>query len=949
MEKREILSPGALLCLRRSAASTPETWEIGGTVGEGGACVCYNAMCGSKSGRLKEHYPLDNLGRPLFNRHEKGFLSAPAPILSRESEDFKRAYELIENAKSGEGGALLNNFIPPYELLLGEGGSVYVWTPDDKQGLSFDRYLREVRSNIADKPEHKLYNILSAVTTLSDCIRVLHREGLLHLDIKPSNFLVLYDGEFNIKPSGISLFDVNTLYPIDSPAFRAAGTEHYCAPELLAGRGDNRSDIYSIGAMLLRAIVFSEDGTEHSYHSEEYEQLDAILAEAPLLRASDANSNVFLRHTLAQILKNCLARRSAMRYSCCEELIADLKKATAFLLPQVAGDELGEGKRLALLDAESAKNRSSAAVLHDLLFRNPPEKNLAEGEDELSVLVLGTGTYGQKFMDIVLQSCQIPGKKLSIHAFSRSPELDKDVYLRLRPALCEFVCIDGKCSSHDSWAEIYFHALPLGMGGGSEDSLRRLLRLCGGKAHFAFVALGKDELNEHVAEALAEALSRRGNSCDIHYAAQTEKQCSDSLAHPLWVNAPLSAKSIDPRLEKWAFNAHLCWMGGEKADIALAKRQLRRKYNLESSLAYALSLPSKLRSVGIDEASPEKAAEAFSRMLLQPENEAMLGALVAMEHRRWVLEKVCSGWRSPRLGGGEADLLGGILRGDMKDLRRRCHPCILRSGEAMPLKSFSEEMWATPGSWDEKLDELDSLSVRLHRLCLRRMENLRSDAVLGEVAIIRRSLAGCEAAMRAFERYRRNLKSLLDGSGRAALRFNGCENALISALDALDNAQRDEIRRKLHGLRREIFPALHALLRRDYKQSDEELIRRIPFVLTYSPMSDDGASIWDDDESSPAKEYRPTPVPTGDIVLPPELLGLTERIAENVHDVWAAERMGEGWVYGEYRDSELKTTPDLVPYSALPEGEKEYDRKTALETLKLIIKLGYRIEPIEKE
>ncbi len=79
-------------------------------------------------------------------------------------------------------------------------------------------------------------------------------------------------------------------------------------------------------------------------------------------------------------------------------------------------------------------------------------------------------------------------------------------------------------------------------------------------------------------------------------------------------------------------------------------------------------------------------------------------------------------------------------------------------------------------------------------------------------------------------------------------------------------------------------------------------------------------------------------------MLPEELLALTERIAENVHDVWAAGRISEGWAYGETKDAEKKVTPLLVPYRELPESEKEYDRNTALETLKLIVKLGYHIE-----
>ena len=90
--------------------------------------------------------------------------------------------------------------------------------------------------------------------------------------------------------------------------------------------------------------------------------------------------------------------------------------------------------------------------------------------------------------------------------------------------------------------------------------------------------------------------------------------------------------------------------------------------------------------------------------------------------------------------------------------------------------------------------------------------------------------------------------------------------------------------------------------------------------------------------------YIPKPVDTSAVALPAELTELTERIAENVHENWAAGRIREGWVYGSERDDARKTTPCLVPYGELPENEKDFDRNTAMETLKLIIALGYRIE-----
>lgn len=95
------------------------------------------------------------------------------------------------------------------------------------------------------------------------------------------------------------------------------------------------------------------------------------------------------------------------------------------------------------------------------------------------------------------------------------------------------------------------------------------------------------------------------------------------------------------------------------------------------------------------------------------------------------------------------------------------------------------------------------------------------------------------------------------------------------------------------------------------------------------------------------KEYRPEPVDTTGTELSEDLLRLTEKIAENVHDVWAKGRIAEGWTYGETRNDVLKKTPCLVPYADLPESEKEYDRNTALNTLKLVIALGYRIEKEE--
>lgn len=79
------------------------------------------------------------------------------------------------------------------------------------------------------------------------------------------------------------------------------------------------------------------------------------------------------------------------------------------------------------------------------------------------------------------------------------------------------------------------------------------------------------------------------------------------------------------------------------------------------------------------------------------------------------------------------------------------------------------------------------------------------------------------------------------------------------------------------------------------------------------------------------------------MVLSEELKNLTELLAKNVHDIWAENRIAQGWTYGEKRDDEKKQHPCLVPYEDLPEEEKLYDRETAMKTIKMIKKLGFQI------
>ena len=87
---------------------------------------------------------------------------------------------------------------------------------------------------------------------------------------------------------------------------------------------------------------------------------------------------------------------------------------------------------------------------------------------------------------------------------------------------------------------------------------------------------------------------------------------------------------------------------------------------------------------------------------------------------------------------------------------------------------------------------------------------------------------------------------------------------------------------------------------------------------------------------------------TDSIELPEELNTLIEHIAEGVHDVWVSNRIADGWTYGKERNEALKQHPCLVAYKDLPDEEKEYDRNTALTTLRLVVKMGFKISKLQE-
>jgi hypothetical protein len=90
--------------------------------------------------------------------------------------------------------------------------------------------------------------------------------------------------------------------------------------------------------------------------------------------------------------------------------------------------------------------------------------------------------------------------------------------------------------------------------------------------------------------------------------------------------------------------------------------------------------------------------------------------------------------------------------------------------------------------------------------------------------------------------------------------------------------------------------------------------------------------------------YELEPIGASGVTIPQDLESLTELLAKNAHDIWAHQRLEDGWSYGPLRDDHAKKHACLMPYESLSESEKQYDRRIASGTVRAILALGYRIE-----
>ena len=851
--ERTYLKESVLLCGESDEKKFTRMFKILERIEEDGATnVCYRAQYDrSATGVLKEFYPR-SIKSP--ERDENGQLRYDL----MEYEDIRQVKEYMDRyteiydvlLKLKRKNEALASFIPHFEIYYGCDenkniiGSVYIWSPDPERE-TFEKICEEIHKHPGVNPERKLLDVLCTTETLLKCVIEMHKAGVLHRDIKPANFGLLKRNEEEVLAQTVTLFDVDSICSVYDTSDGFLGSEGFTEPELNSTDACNLTDIYSIGATLFYAATASDETkqTKYCYNKRYYNDLKKIVDGAELIQCSEVNSHKYLRDILVKIMQKSLCERHC-RYTSCEEMLKDVQDAIYYMLPsEIAKKRLnGNDKALQkavneLFSGKGDKNSTRSVLYH--LWEHPLYTYVKKESEYINVLCIGFGKYGTKFLDVALQMCQMPGKKINAYVLSDNKE-DKEMYIKDRPELDNFFDVNGSMSgSTQSYGTISFevHTLPTDK---SNDQIWE--KYFGGECppDYVFTAVGDDKKNRLIASAVRKAADKHNKNClvcAVCEAKKTKNSPPDKDFVTLYLNEDVKRSSLHRNIERMALNVHLIWEKNLNIDFNKVRKVFRDRYYYNSCVAFVLAMKYKLYGIGIDMNSAPEEEIAKKYLNYINENSDNKKELIWLEHRRWVTEKLCDGYT-------RITDLDSCVTGKTKDIKNKKHICILTSSPDDPLsgKEWTHEKWDSPLKAElESLDELDRMSVELHMTYRKQANEASKNNILnGEiVSAVRNRIDNSPAVISAFQELITCMKDINDGESEQWRRYEGLKDAFLYEVEnAKDISKNDKntVQQLLQSLYEQFYPIYASKMYRSYKKDDVKLVEGIPFVLTYSDL-----------------------------------------------------------------------------------------------------------------
>lgn len=466
----------------------------------------------------------------------------------------------------------------------------------------------------------------------------------------------------------------------------------------------------------------------------------------------------------------------------------------------------------------------ATGTIQKLLYDNPLYDYV--DSENVNILVFGFTQLCQRFIDIAFEVSQVNGYKLNITVVSDTDNA-KELYLNDRPAFGEFFDIDDNnvYESYGRLSFIYNESI--------EDILVNNPLEEDRKFSYAFIDCGNDKTNYSIAKACDSRRDIFDNNFIINFASAKSRKTNKYL------NAVLRDDTIEKhrmykKLKQMALNCHLVWNNKDDMDIRKLQREFNSNYNFSASFNNILSIKYKLNSVGIDFDSVT-AAEQFYNIVKskKAEDKSKIALLVQSEHKRWNVNMICQGWQTQKD-------LNNCLDG-VKDKKNKLHPCIVRSNAGLSLseldwKKGNNALWDIAGKKElSSLDELDKMSVKLHRIFKNKADEIKKENLLSnnDIFEIHKLLVNYKKADTAFKKYILCLQAINSGSKTQTRLFDYYKVRLNKELLNVPKNISNLVNKRITTIESLFCPILESERYIDYKLYDKDLIMKIPFILTY--------------------------------------------------------------------------------------------------------------------
>lgn len=851
-QKRDEISGEIILGQENEGNWITRRFTIHNCFNSGNSVLCYEASYGQNSkGVLKEFYPSSiTSGRRLKNNQ----LDVSSFIHSKEADytalrkEYLNSYQLLLEARRKDRNGDLSTFIPNFEIYQGWDtvsgyplSTSYIWTPENKL-VTCSEVIRRCHNDPNMDPGETVLLMVRIIRTLTRCVCALHQEGLLHRDIKPQNFGFITRSN-EVLVDTLSMFDIDTICPVSSKPKRAMGTIGYMDMEQLKMGLNLQCDIYSIGATLYASLVYplDERGRMIGFRDTDVDEIESRLMASNLVQRCSPQIQAVMPR-IAAVMKKCLCPRKN-RYECCEDLDQDLKPVLRALYAAATQDELEKSRAdagVSISKEEYSPELDQILCTH--LYQHPLFECMVPGAKSMRVVVIGLDSRSERFLDLCLQMGQIRNISLRIRVLCLSIS-QAEAYLDKRPALRSMVTLNGIPGEKGDLAALDFIPLPSITDSGFLNSTMNSMIFPDQTApDYVFFCLTDNRMNMTTASRFKRWMERSQLNVSVNYAwRMTDGTVPNTPG--LWPVVTDQAAEDDPfwkDLDRMGLNIHLIW----KDDLNLDSRDLIEEYQEpyyhRSSICCALYQMYKLYSLDIDlrQKSMEEAADLYACLVeLDPDDaddpetiievQTAVEQLSDLEHRRWVMEKVCDGWQA-------FDDPDSCPIETTKDEVQKRHLTLVPSRPGFGLDK--EQIWnlCSPEEY-ESLDELDRVSLDRYRKCVREAERVRNTDLMHGALVrgIREMLRDNRIALNAFNEWQNAAVDLWAGKKDRLEVYQWQKKAFLSTLKEYSGEERILINEQANIFERRFTPIIAELQHRDFKKSDLDLVINTPFILTF--------------------------------------------------------------------------------------------------------------------